>query len=228
MTSEHALELYSRKYGYYSVAALLLKYSSAVEALNGYVEAAPAHPVSHDARVQTTLACLRDHYRVSVAQAPSYDHTKHISVRTVDGIALTSYDVEAFRARDGRDRQAESCTLATGDAAGIISNAFYIYAIGPDMTVRLSRDPFLPEHVLLGVRDDLLTHAHLVADAGLTCAAAGETIFVKRDERVAAAIISNKSGHFRPKPESLRTARRVFADLFGIAEAMVFAVSVER
>lgn len=210
------------KYGESSAAALLVKFYRLIEAVK------QEYMSFERPRTEIALAALRDHYALLSTQLLPSPHKHHVRKEFVNGVEINSYNPGQFTKEAGQQAASFVRELNSPDAEFIHHGAFYLYAVTPDKRLMISAKAIPIVDLFFRTNPGNISHAHLVAQTGLSALCAGEVVFVKNDSKIVSSILNNRSGHFLPTRNALNNVLPTLAGILGIPKDNVFGLAIDR
>jgi hypothetical protein len=149
------------RYGYYSSAALLVKY---VQFLDCLQQNWRCGDVRKNVDVMSRYSLLRDHYaEVSTSLLPSI-HADHVREVDLGGRSYLQYDREAFIAQRPDGAPLSGCAYRRLDPRSVADAVFYIYSIDRRGEIIINPEPMAVHDMFFRKDGARVTHAHLLED----------------------------------------------------------------
>ncbi len=227
-----ALKKYSKKYGYYSIATLLLKYFNLLDSIELEINSNnwKIEKIKNSFEISASLILLKDHYNKSSEYFNvnlAKEHVENIKEIKINGILFKQYNKAKFFKRYSNKNitnHKDIIYVNQNIQNLIINKCFYVYAINKDLKPVIYRKPIPLKELILGKRIFNITHPELVFEDDLITACAGEVIFIKGLNSIEAVILNNKSGHFQPSINALEQAKLIFSKSLNLEKEKIFII----
>ncbi|TGV31334.1 hypothetical protein EN829_033285 [Mesorhizobium sp. M00.F.Ca.ET.186.01.1.1] len=236
VTLYNALDTYTEKYGFYSVASLMIKYNLLINSLDLFVNCSKEEEELFRFELNKATNLVQDHYRNTSRTERTNPRGQRASIIDLDGNTAFIYDSEFYQQRyveSGKEAESSVIRISQERASAIEDHQFYMYAITGEMEplVYLQTIPLMD---LIDGRKQLrnesgpIGHPVLLHNHNLIARGAGEATFVKdRLGNIKGVIANNKSGHYCPPSWTLSTVKKAFARQLGISDDYVVTIAVE-
>lgn len=230
------LDTYSEKYGYYSVAAILIKYHLAIYALDLVINGSAENNDEYRKELENAKNLLQDHYHKTCRTPRDQSPAEWSREITVDGNVAYVYDERRYELEYSKAGEEVACLVKPATqliANDIESTKSYLYAVTQDRVPMVYLQPIPLTDLLYGqqriqVKNGPVAHPVLLHNHRVTALGAGEVIFIK-DQRgkIQGLILNNKSGHFRPAAQSMSVVVEAFQKSLAVDKGNILSIEVE-
>ncbi|MED1625118.1 hypothetical protein [Bacillus pseudomycoides] len=227
------LNYYSDKYGYYSVAALIIKYHILIKSFDFYIN---GEDKDFKEKFYRAKEMLQDHYN-NTSRTPNFNPDANpIQSFVIDGEIQIEYSKFSYQEKyslSGESVQEKVLKVCSEHSNLIDANKFYIYAINTNNEPIIYMNSIPISELIRGRRyltyNSLpIVHPILLHKESLIAKGAGEVIFIKnRLGNVSGIILNNKSGHFRPPVSTLNRVKKSFSEYFKISMKNIIDIKIE-
>jgi hypothetical protein len=117
------------------------------------------------------------------------------------------------------------------DLSFIQSDCWYLYCFTKANELKIFDYPWKTKNLILNrdkpvIEGFPIIHPILVFKDNFSVIGAGEVCFIKNTTQLKGVIINNKSGHFRPNPDSLMYVRNFLSHIFGLNEKNIITLNL--
>lgn len=226
----------TNKYGYYSVAAIIIKYNILSTALEIRIALNKGQSAVFMLELNKAVNLVKDHYSNTKRKKRDSNgllgRCKSIIKNGQEHYIFDSeYYYEKYKEASEVQHLVAKVTPAVSEY--IKAHNFYLYAVNNNMEPIIFKGiiplrEFIEGRKYLKFNDTPIVHPMLLHNYNLTAIGAGEVIFVKNSKNlIKGAIINNKSGHYRPSTKSLIHVSSSFEKSLDLEEDCVVVIEVE-
>lgn len=226
----------SDRYGYYSVAALIIKYNVLSTALEIRITLNKDQSAKFILELNKAINLVKEHYS-NTTRKKRVSSELLVRCESIynNGQEHYIFDREYYYEKYKEASEVQHLVAKATPAVSkyIKAHNFYMYAVNSKMEPFIFKNiiplrEFIEGRKYLKFNDIPIVHPMLLHDYNLTAVGAGEVIFIKNSDNVIkGAIINNKSGHYRPSTKSLIQVSSSFSKSLDLEEDCVVAIEVE-
>lgn len=202
------LEEYTESYGYYSVAALIIKYHLLFNSFELYINEKMNEGYSD---VEKNLKIVQDHYNSTdpIDRNSNYNTIK-VSINEKEAYLFDTEYYYRHYYKYGEHLQNNIFNINQKNTDLLLTKQFYLFVLNKNLEPLIFNEVINIRDFIVGRRDlkvgeNRVVHPILLHKYNLIALAAGEIILIKnhKSRRVEGVIINNKSGHYRPSIKTL-------------------------
>lgn len=230
------LKEYNLKYGFLSVASLIIKYYILNKALDHLINSNENQRNDLEVELEKARFLVQDHYDQTKRTPHPSNDLYYASPYLIDNKTYLRYDSINYCKKYyqiGEIIKDKIIELDLVNSNQVEKNKFYIYVVNKNGKIIVYNE-HIPLVELINGRQYLkyknlpITHPLLVHNYDLVVQGAGEIIFVKdSDNKISGVIFNNKSGHFRPPVSTINNVKQAIHKTLQVPEERIIGIAVK-